>query len=391
MLSTLAASTAQLGPGSGPWEIATPESQGLSTSELNAAAAASNNDMGGRVCYLVVKNGKLVHETYYRGTGISSTRAGWSTTKSMCASLYGVAKQQGFANTTLPLADTGVNKLNCNQASDFSNVLTMTGTSSNINNPRFSYDTLGNQCLDTLQDYIGRYNPEGLSIDEWKDRYWSDVLGLEHTRWSSGGLLSGLQCGFTAEPSCRDLARMAQLWTNEGAWAGHGQVMDKQFANDGREWVYPGSGTEYGYTLWLNVNDPVDRKVAEFNGMFGQCAYTSKEHNAVIVSMGQGNGCSPAWTNGRSAIVSNDHPKYATTRDAAKRSHSEIRNFQQQEAIQMSSVLALRDGVIKSHRHLHYDDLVYYNSRLVEFGGRSIFRRGATPNATNVHDIIVDA
>jgi hypothetical protein len=34
-------------------------------------------------------------------------------------------------------------------------VLTMTGTSPDIENPRYSYDTLGTNCLDTLQDCPG--------------------------------------------------------------------------------------------------------------------------------------------------------------------------------------------------------------------------------------------
>ena len=141
-----------------------------------------------------------------------------------------VPPSQGFANTSTPIAGQGIDKLSCNQQADFGNVLTMTGTSNDLTNPRYSYDTLGNQCLDTLQEYIAAHNPEGLTIDQWKDKHWSDVLGLEHTSWSSGGFLNGLQCGFTAEPSCRDLARMAQLWNNDGAWAGHGQVMDAQYA-----------------------------------------------------------------------------------------------------------------------------------------------------------------
>ena len=84
----------------------------------------------------------------------------------------------------------------------------------------------------------------------------------------------------------------------------------------------------------------------------------------------------------------------------------------------MSSVLSLRDGIVKAHRQFSHADLVYYNRRLVEFGGRacdsilcgrppaclpppplilrafllhagrSIFRHGAIPNATNVHSIV---
>ena len=74
-------------------------------------------------------------------------------------------------------------------------------------------DTLGTNCLDTLQEYITQNNPEKLGAYEWKEKYWSEVLGMEHQNWGTG---STLQCGFSATTSCRDLARVAQLWLNDG-------------------------------------------------------------------------------------------------------------------------------------------------------------------------------
>lgn len=41
--------------------------QGLSTAVLQAAADAVNDEVGNRECYIVVKNGKIVHEQYYLG------------------------------------------------------------------------------------------------------------------------------------------------------------------------------------------------------------------------------------------------------------------------------------------------------------------------------------
>eukprot|EP01047_Picozoa_sp_COSAG01_P063585 COSAG01_NODE_8264_length_2851_cov_49.640988_1_plen_55_part_10 len=41
-----------LGPGRGAWEVATPESQGLSADALRAADEATEAAMGSRVCYL---------------------------------------------------------------------------------------------------------------------------------------------------------------------------------------------------------------------------------------------------------------------------------------------------------------------------------------------------
>lgn len=133
------------------------------------------------------------------------------------------------------------------------------------------------------------------------------MLGLEHMSW---GMQGTLQCGASAVTSCRDLARTAQLWLNDGGWAGRaGQVMDAEYARQGRTNVYPDKGKDYGYTLWREDNplvpvDPVDPNVAHYNGMLAQCAYHSKLHNAVVVSMGSGAACRPIWALARDAVVS---------------------------------------------------------------------------------------
>lgn len=356
--------SAQLGPGSGPWQQATPESQGLSSEDLDRAARDVESAMSGRVCYLVVKNGVVVKEEYYRGWNERSVQAGWSTTKSLCASLYGVAVQQGWASVDDRVADRNSNTRLCNRDATFKNVLTMTGESRDINNPRYSYDTLGTNCLDTLQDTIRQNNPDGLSsTPEWKDKYYQSVLGMEHLRWATGDLL---QCGFSAQTGCRDLARAAQLWANEGVWEGHGQLMNKEYAQQGRSWVFPNSGNEYGYTLWLKTNDPVDPQQAHMNGMYAQCAYFSKEHNAVVVSMGNGGSCGNVWSNTRDAIVSNDHPLYNQTRGA----HGNISPEQERAEMRFAreEAIGFRPYFLNNSHLVPRDDLKQYNSLLKSFG-----------------------
>ena len=80
--------------------------------------------------------------------------------------------------------------------------------------------------------------------------------------WGTGPTL---QCGFTSVTSCRDLARVAQFWLNDGVWATDGskaagggaddaaaasQVMDAEYTRKGRTNVFPDKGKDYGYTLW---------------------------------------------------------------------------------------------------------------------------------------------
>ena len=46
----------------------------------------------------------------------------------------------------------------------------------------------------------------------WMQRYYFDKLGVEHSRWLP--LAGDLLCGFSADTSCRDLARFGLLWAN---------------------------------------------------------------------------------------------------------------------------------------------------------------------------------
>jgi|EP01047_Picozoa_sp_COSAG01_P012787 hypothetical protein len=215
-----AAAQSHLGPGRGAWEVATPESQGLSTEELRAADEATEQGMGNRVCYLVVKNGKIVHERYMGSGTVGGIRSAFSVTKSMCSSLFGIAQQQGWAADTDLVRERNSGTRLCNTDAEFRHVLTMTGTSPNIESPRYSYDTLGTNCLDTIQDFLQENNPEGLSTSDWMQQNYFEKLGVEHSRWLP--LAGSLLCGFSADTSCRDLARFGQLWANDGMWAGVG-------------------------------------------------------------------------------------------------------------------------------------------------------------------------
>ena len=57
---------AQMGPGSGPWVVSTPESHGLSFEALQAADERTKAKLPNRVCHLVVKNGEIIYEAGVR-------------------------------------------------------------------------------------------------------------------------------------------------------------------------------------------------------------------------------------------------------------------------------------------------------------------------------------
>eukprot|EP01048_Picozoa_sp_COSAG05_P015902 COSAG05_NODE_1974_length_3765_cov_19.906983_4_plen_295_part_00 len=267
-----------LGPGRGPWQLATPESQGLSSEALRLAEERTNEEMGGdRLCYVVIKNGKLVYEHYRRGHTESSLYGAWSATKSLCASLYGVAVQQGWANPADQVRERNTDTRMCNANTTFRHVLTMTGTSDPAD-PQWWYDGNGDVCLDTLADFVDQNNLEGLSGAEWKNKYYWEALGMQDSVWEGSevpGHETPFPCGFGVDASCRDLARAGQLWVNDGAWAGEGQLMDEQYAREARSWVYPSVEPPYGYLTFVRPDDPVDPGVAEFLGGGCQSVFVS--------------------------------------------------------------------------------------------------------------------
>ena len=152
---------------------------------------------------------------------------------------------------------------------------------------------------------------EGLSGAEWKDRYFTEALGFEDSVWEDGPCdgcaeRGHFPCGWGVQASCRDLARVGQLWVNEGRW-GDEELADRGFIIDAGEGTYPAALPPYGYTSWLRTEDPVDPSVAQFEGAGSQSVFVSKAHQAVIVSMGEGAPSSgPVWNNVREHIVSKE-------------------------------------------------------------------------------------
>jgi len=383
-LALVASAAAQYGPGNGPWEVAAPEEFGLSAAALAAADEATEAGMGSRVCNVVVKNGKIVHERYMGSGTEAGIRSAFSVTKSMCASLFGIAVEQGWADVLDLVRDRNSGTRLCNTDAEFRHVLTMTGTSPDIENPRYSYDTLGINCLDTLQDMISQNNPDGLTTSEWMQRYYFSKLGVEHSRW--GPAAGNLLCGTGAETSCRDLARFGQLWANQGLWPSENpseppeQLMQRQFSIDGRTWVFPQTSRDYGYTLVLSSNDPVDPGRANFQGLNAQCVIFSQEHNAVIVSMGNGGSCQTAWTNTRSAIVSRDHPLYNATRDIPPPSfRAQAAAAAAEEAREKAEILELAPFMREHANRFTAEDLAQYNEHLVRHGGEPVVAAAAVP------------
>ena len=308
----------------------------------------------------------------------------YSHTKSLCSTLFGVAVQQGWASefARVGVADPEYGTRECNPSATFQNVLTMTGMSKDIRNPEFYYDASGRDCLDTIQDTIAENNPDGLYAPAWKDKYWAEPLGIEHTRW---GILGYLNCGFSARASCRDAARVGQLWNNNGAWPGYGQLMPEEYARRAHTWVFPGSQSwaPYGYTLWLWLVDDVDPEVAMMGGANAQCTLISPEHDAVIVSFGmdEQDDCEDVWQSSKYAIVARDHPRWRPMNSSelvewrSRQANSIALRKAERANVHGRELLEIRAYIANSTQHFSDHELGLINKRLVKLGASKVERR----------------
>jgi len=366
------------GPGRGRWEIATPESQGLSSTALREAEERVNYDVGNRSCYLLVKNGKIVYERYRRGRTASTTTELYSHTKSLCSSVFGTAVGQGWASTSDKLIDRDWNVRQCNREATFENVLTMTGQSPDLKNPTFLYDMTGIDCLDTIQDFIRLNNKEGLSAEAWKDKYWAEPLGMEHMQWGSFG--GYLDCGFSAQSSCRDAARVGQLWANEGAWAGAGQMIPVEYTRKARSDIFPDaidSWGAYGYTLWLWLDDDVDPDVFMMAGADAQCTFVSVKWSVVLTSFGYDiyENCYSVWANTKYHIVPKSHPlRNATLKELTEEELAMQASFAQKLwDAEVETLGDFREYVLGHQSQYSSEQLDRISSRIVEAGGDPLF------------------
>lgn len=77
------------------WQTATPASQGMDETLLEAADARIRETQPYITSLLVIRGGDLVFERYYGGLTASDTTQVWSTTKSFTSTLVGIAIDEG--------------------------------------------------------------------------------------------------------------------------------------------------------------------------------------------------------------------------------------------------------------------------------------------------------
>ena len=264
--------------------------------------------------FLVVKDGKLVHEQYFKNYKKTSLTNSFSMAKAITVMLLGKALEEGkikslddkfsdyfdeFKTKTLAgsltLKNLAQMESGLNWIEDYKNPFlpnakayygkslinaTFSRKFKGMPGETFEYQSGSTQLLgfavkkavnNTLADYLSEkfWIPLGMEYDA----LWStDKAGMEKT-----------YCCIHA--TSRDFAKLGQLFLNDGEFDGK-QLLSLNFINEMRTPTKK-SQEIYGMGLWINHDNPI--KHYYFLGLQGQYIIIIPEHKMVVIRTGSYN------------------------------------------------------------------------------------------------------
>jgi CubicO group peptidase (beta-lactamase class C family) len=252
------------------WEKVAPAAVGLDAAKLEEIAAQARE--GKSNCLVVVRDGKLAGEWYFRGTRPSTTQDVYSATKSVAGTLVGIAQDDGdlrigeSASRWIPQwqgtsseAVTVRNLLSMDSGREWSPLTDYVRLLTSPDRTAFAigldqeaapgtvwaYNNSAVQTLDRVLQKATR-----ASVVAFAERRLLEPLGMTHTTMAidkagNAQLWEGIRS------TCRDMARFGVLMLNQGRWGG------KQIVSS--TWVKQATGRSstrlnaaYGYLWWLN-------------------------------------------------------------------------------------------------------------------------------------------
>ncbi|MET0338545.1 MAG: serine hydrolase [Caulobacter sp.] len=322
---------AQRGPGRGPWRPADAATHGLSVQALDRAADALGvaQERHGPV---IIRGGRLVYERYYANAWHRADprwrNVSFSSGKSWGATLVGRALTQGrlklddLASDYHPARVSGLQP-----RTTIRHLLTMTsGGTLNVkpsskpprrldqptaSGPGVDYEWQVKGEPGSPEGYGRTIAPgttfyyDGAAADHLADivaaavgepshgymmREVVQALGCEDFAYQNEGIdpRGNIRIGGSITLSCRDMARLGQLYLDKGVWSGR-RLIDATFITEALSPSPLNRG--YGFLWWLNTDGRVasaPRSMAFAAGARGQFCFVLPDQDLVVATMGFG-------------------------------------------------------------------------------------------------------
>ncbi|WEK69018.1 MAG: serine hydrolase [Candidatus Chryseobacterium colombiense] len=264
--------------------------------------------------FLVVKNGKLVHEQYWNGYNQLSKTNSFSMAKAVTVMLLGKALEEGKIKSIddkfsdyfeefkhkefgdqLTLRNLAQMEAGLNWDEDYKNpflpnakayygksLIDATFSRNFKENPgtKFEYQSGSTQLLGfAVRKAVGQSLASYLS-----EKFWIPLGMEQNAEWSTDD--SGMEKTYCCiHSNARDFAKLGQLFLDNGRAYGE-QILNLNFINQMKT---PTKKSEdiYGMGFWINNDNPI--KHYYFLGLQGQYIIMIPEHNMVIVRTGSYN------------------------------------------------------------------------------------------------------
>ncbi|WP_288462323.1 serine hydrolase [uncultured Chryseobacterium sp.] len=264
--------------------------------------------------FIVVKNGKLLHEEYWNGYNQLSKTNSFSMAKAVTVMLLGKALEEGkikslddkfsdyfeeFKNKDFAKNLTLKNLAQMESGLDWDenyknpflpnakayygkNLMNATFSRKFKENPgeRFEYQSGSTQLLGfAIKKAVGQSLASYLS-----EKFWIPMGMEQNATWSTDE--NGMEKTYCCiHSNSRDFAKLGQLFLNDGK-VGDKQILNPDFINTMRTPTEK-SKEIYGMGFWINHDNPI--KHYYFLGLQGQYIIMIPEHDMVIVRTGSYN------------------------------------------------------------------------------------------------------
>lgn len=258
------------------WSESKPEEQGMDSTILGQINDHVKEDLSGTTSVLVIRNGYIVFEEYYKGDS-NSQRHIFSATQSFTSSLIGIAINEGYIENVdqkmIGFFPEFVSE-NLNpyiEEITIRHLLTMTSglnTSKSVKlNPReikkmlessdhllpgdaFFHDGNNSQLLSMIIT-----KATGETLEEYGKKHIFDPLGITQYSWDN---VYGYTYGSNAMYlSIRDLAKFGFLYLKEGIWRNK-QIVPPEWIEESTQSklelpqeIQSDSVKDYGYNWWI--------------------------------------------------------------------------------------------------------------------------------------------
>ncbi len=287
--------------------------ESINYEQLNIAIDSVFNEKYKTRAVLVVHKDKIIAERYADGFNENSILLGWSMTKSVLSTLYGVMQYQGKVNLNdaVPVDEwqkddrknityNNLLQMNCGLAweeeyykiSDVTKMLYLEEDMSKtqmrkplVGKPNESW--LYSSGVSNLLSGIARQQFN--TYQEYLDFWYTDLI--DKIGMNSMILEADLKGNYVASSygwaTARDWSKLGLLYLKNGNWNGE-QIFSKDWVSYATT-PTPSSNGLYGAGIWLNTSKElpdVPENVYRFTGFQGQYVVMLPDHDMVIVRLG---------------------------------------------------------------------------------------------------------